>query len=186
MARKQRSRLNISLQRVQTKLDECDFFLDQLRDTHEPQAFAYQLSAFLAAFSTFVALSLIRRYPNGYKARLKQLRKNSPAVDRLLEFRDVEVHREGIRIWGFNQSLGAIPRFRGSLWGDLLLTPRHSSRFRSRFESRFPPRYGSGMKRALERITPNPMRHSFLFEDSGTDVIELCAAGLEAARLLLG
>jgi len=186
-ARTKRSPLKLSQERITSKLAECDFFLRQMRQSREPQEFAYHMSAFLTAFSSFTQLALLRKHPRGFEKALERLRKNS-VVDRLLDYRDVEVHREGIRIWGYDPSLRANPRFRVGIWGDLLVTAPHRSRSRdgSRFESRLPPRYGGGMLRALERITPTHdlTTSSFVFEGSGLDVFELCTAGVEALRSL--
>ena len=122
-----RGRLPISDQRIKGKLAECEFFVKQMEESSDPQEFGYYLSAFLAAFRTFIDLGLMRKHAKGTPQALLQLRKNSSDLDRLLHSRNVEVHREGVRIWLYRPPQRTIPRFRGGVWGDLLLTARNSA-----------------------------------------------------------
>jgi hypothetical protein len=99
-----RKKLVISDLRIRGKLAECDFFLEQMASSDDVEQFGYHLSAFLAALSTFTNLGLIRQgaKAKGVNQDLHQLRKKSREVDLLLEFRDVEVHREGVTIGGYS------------------------------------------------------------------------------------
>jgi hypothetical protein len=179
---KQRQGVLVSEQRIKGKLAECEFFLDRMNESNSPQVFGYYLSAFLSAVSTLTVLGLMRNHGKSFNGALRQLRGNSGELDFLLNSRDVEVHREGVRIWFYqnSQPQSMSPRFRGGLWGDLLLTPRHESRYRSKFR----PRFGDGMRVALERAKAAPAPNTFIFEDSGQDVVAICKAALDAVRLL--
>jgi len=197
---KGRKPLNIPEERVSGKLAECDFFLSQMKDATNVQEFGYYLSAFLSALKTFTDLGLMRTHGKGASEALLQLRKKSRDLDSLLSSRDVEVHREGVRIWRYKPSRGPqiVPRFKGSLWGDLLLTSRDSgakdassfaskygNRFASRFGSRFRSRFGEGTRVALKLTYPAPANDatcSFILEDSGADVLGSCRLALDAVR----
>jgi hypothetical protein len=179
-------RVRISEQRIKGKLAECEFFLKQMEESSDPQEFGYYLSAFLAAFRTFIDLGLMRKYAKGTRQVLLQLRKNSSDLDRLLHSRNVEVHREGVRIWLYRPPQRMIPRFKSGVWGDLLLTARNST---VPVTPRYRSRYGDRMREALELTTPatapnKSAKCSFIFEDSGRDVLTSCRVALNAVRSL--
>ena len=183
-----RKRLLISTQRIGVKLAECDFFLEHMKKSRESQEFGYFLSAFLSALKTFTVLGLIRKHSKNSGHVLLQLRKNSADLDLLLDFRDVEVHGEGVRIWLYRPSRfpNMSPRFQGSLWGNLWLITRKQT---VRGTSRYRPRYGEGLRVALEQTTragtlADDPRHSFIFQDSGRDVLKSCRSALDAVRSL--
>jgi hypothetical protein len=180
----------ISSERIKTKLAECEFFLGKMHESPDPQEFGYYLSAFLAAFRTFIDLGLMRKHAKatGADQALLQLRKNSCDLDLLLYSRNVEVHREGVRIWLYRPSRPQrmVPRYRGGLWGDLLLTARTST---VSVTPRYGSRYGDGRRVALELSAPATVlnqdaRCSFIFEDSGRDVLKACSVALDAVRSL--
>ena len=185
-----RKPINISEERLKGKVSECEFFLERMKGSSHVDEFGYFLSAFLSAFKSCVYLGLTRAGKN-FAQELQRLRDKSHDVDCLLEARDVEVHREGIHIWLFTDSghRTANPRFRGSLWGDLLLATRNrvGSRYGSRFRSRFQPKFGD-LRAALELtlpVTAAASTLSFIFQDSGQEVIKTCSCALEAIRSLV-
>jgi len=175
-----------STQRIKGKLAECEFFLEKMKESSDPQGFGYYLSAFLTALRTFVDLGLRRKHARQHAQdrALKQLRKGSCDLDFVLSSRDVEVHREGVRIWLYRPSRypRMIPRFRGRLWGDLLLTSRSS---RLTVTPRYGSKFGDGTRIALETTSPREDAGcSFLFEDSGRDVLNSCRLALDSVRSL--
>jgi hypothetical protein len=150
-----------------------------MRDARSVREFGYYLSAFLTALSSFTELALIRKHGRDKSKIFQELKHRTDGTGFLLLSRDVEVHREGVRIWLY-----------GSLWGELLRTTsisrtQNSSRYRSRYQSRFQPRYGD-MRAALEITTPTDKdaRCSFIFEGSGQDVFKSCVSVLDAVRSL--
>lgn len=170
-----------------------------MEESTDPQEFGYYLSAFLSALKTFTVLGLMRKYAKGSSQALSQLRKGSPHLDSLLSSRDVEVHREGVRIWLYRPSRSPqiIPRFKGSLWGDLLVTRRDSgagdtSPYGSRsgrFGGRYRPRFGDGTRVALELTRPaaastKDATCSFILEETGGDALGACRFALDAVRSL--
>src|SRR5260370_37856459 len=122
---KTRKRLDISPERIRSKLDECNFFLKEMTESVNPDEFGYYLSAFLAAFKTFTELGQQCKYAKG-RGNAPQFRSN-PLITLLLDLRDIEVHREGIRIWGYTRLPlhQLIPR--KVLGGQLLETPQFES-----------------------------------------------------------
>ncbi len=160
-------------QRIKGKLEECEFFLKQMGQSHDPQEFGYHLSAFLCAFGTFTELRLRQKYNRecDQHQALRQLRKQCHDLDvlRKYDLRNVEVHREGIRIWIYRRS-----------------RPEQTTS-KPAVSSRYPSRYGSGTRVTLERITAAPDTHagcSFIFHDSGGDVVKTCRAALDVVRSL--
>jgi hypothetical protein len=177
-----RPKLAISQQRIGGKLHECEFFLEHMEDCGSPEEFGYYLSAFLAALATFTDLALRRKHGRHSNRVLRQLRKTAADLDFLLNARDVEVHRDGVRIWLYrpSQIWGRFLGFGQGLWPSLALTRRQPT---YRYHSRF----GDGVRLALERTrrnVPGQPGCSMIFEGSGRDVQTCCRNALESVRLL--
>lgn len=159
-------------ERALEKVEEGRFFLTLMKINRKtPQQFGYCLSAFLSAFkSAFERLKttvgdehIRRRAANA----VRNLRQSRPDVDFLMEARNAEVHREGVKI--------------ELEWQTPSVTPeRWWSRFNppwARSESRFNPRWG--------RAEGHPVA-VWKFSDRRTaDVITLCKNSLNALEDLI-
>jgi hypothetical protein len=182
-----RPKLTISEQRIRGKLLECEFFLERMGRSRNPEEFGYYLSAFLAALATFTKLGLIRKYGRHAARALEQLRKASPELDFLLEARDVEVHRDGVRIWLYraSQLWSRFTRFDPGLRPRLALTQRRQGpwtayRYRSGFGgSPVPVNLTLGAK--VAEAGPG---YGATFGDPGRDVLMSCANALHSVRSL--
>ncbi len=201
-----RKKLVISDQQIKGKLAECNFFLEHMEQSRDPQELGYYLSAFLSALATFTSLGLMRQHAKGVGRALEQPRKNSSDLDLLLQARNVEVHREGVRLWLYRAPVGKrrvpasplqgrfpssrfqsrFPRFGGGLWSSLVVTTRER---RPEGVPKYPSRFGDDLRSALELTTradspKDDPGYRFIFEDSGRDVLKSCRSALDTVRPL--
>ncbi len=175
---RQRKKLHITSDRVRKKIEECSFFFRKMEETADNPAdeFGFYLSAFLCSMKSIVDLAPLvdRKREKQFRDDIRQLRKNHPSLNYLLEVRDAEVHQEGANIvMGFST--------------DLKLTERSfnfpSSRFRREYRSRFEPRvtarFGVPAKSSISRSMYN---YVWTFRDNTRDVVQTCRESLNALR----
>jgi len=98
-----RKKLVVSRDRLLSKVAECRYFLQHM-EQHQgnPNEFGFGLSAFLCAFKSVASLTP-QIYPDPKRQKqfrngINQLRDGHPDLNYLLNARDAEVHREGVKI----------------------------------------------------------------------------------------
>lgn len=159
----------VGFQPALEKIQECKFFIALMeRYEKEPKEFGFCLSAYLSAFrSIFERLKnttpeiIPRRMVRKEVANFLEF---SPAINFLVKARNVEVHREGVRIELIRRLDPSIPR-------------RPGARFSARL-TRFEDPFCSGPNRRVRR--------AWAFREMPkAEIVTLCRDSLESSQQLV-
>jgi hypothetical protein len=168
-----RRRMHLSPERVFRKIDECNFFLEQMQERQQNEnQFSFCLSAFLTALASVAWFIPMAESDPGRRRRLKgqiaRLEQTHPDLTYLLNARDAEVHREGVAI---RVRFGM--KFPTTATGFRFPRSRLTSR---RFEGRFAV---SRFERPRSPLSVSLHRDTWRFEDRPIgDIVNICAACL--------